>query len=285
MTARSPSSARSTRGRPRHRRLRPGAGGARRAPGTAAGAAARAERPRRSRQPLAVALRHLPLAVGYQETIGSAKCPCWITGVPVRAAFFEVPARAAAPRHAAPAGARWQPGSEAGQHGDAGGGGAARCALPVDPDHPSGRRAQPGGGANGLCAGRCRRPLTSRSCRSSTTSPAPWRRAISVSRAGAITLAEICAAGRASLLVPLAISKGHQVENARLLAEAGAAEMIPSNRAVGRLLAARLEALLSDGGRPAAHGRAARSLARPRAAADIADRVNKLGRRKAGGRR
>jgi UDP-N-acetylglucosamine--N-acetylmuramyl-(pentapeptide) pyrophosphoryl-undecaprenol N-acetylglucosamine transferase len=104
-----------------------------------------------------------------------------------------------------------------------------------------------------------------------------------VSRAGAITLAEICAAGRASLLVPLAISNGHQIDNARLLAEAGAAEMIPSNDLSADLLAARLEALLADGGRLAAMGLAARSLARPRAATDIADRVEELGRQKAGG--
>jgi len=99
-----------------------------------------------------------------------------------------------------------------------------------------------------------------------------------VSRAGAITLAEICAAGRASLLVPLSISKGHQVENARLLAAAGGADMIPSNELSAESLAARLEALLADGDRLAAMGRSARSLARPRAVADIADRVEELGR-------
>src|SRR6185369_16356573 len=49
-----------------------------------------------------------------------------------------------------------------------------------------------------------------------------------VSRAGAITLAEICAAGRASLLLPLAIAQGHQMGNAQLLAAAGAAEVVPS---------------------------------------------------------
>src|SRR3954467_6958517 len=27
-------------------------------------------------------------AVGYRQTIGELKCPCWVTGIPVRAAFF-----------------------------------------------------------------------------------------------------------------------------------------------------------------------------------------------------
>ena len=98
-----------------------------------------------------------------------------------------------------------------------------------------------------------------------------------ISRAGAITLAEICAAGRASLLVPLAISKGHQVDNARLLVEAGAAEMVRSDDLSPERLAAALETLLADGDRLAAMGRAARALARPRAAAEIADRVEELG--------
>ncbi len=98
-----------------------------------------------------------------------------------------------------------------------------------------------------------------------------------VPRAGAIPLAEICAAGRASLLVPLAIAQAHQVDNARLLVDAGGAEMIRSDEFSAEKLAVRLEELLADGARLAAMGRAARSLARPRAVADIADRVEELG--------
>ena len=94
-----------------------------------------------------------------------------------------------------------------------------------------------------------------------------------VSRAGAITLAEICAAGRAALLLPLAIAQGHQVGNAKLLAENGAAELIPSSELTPGLLGDRLEALLGDLPALDRMGRAARSLARPRAVADIADRL------------
>ncbi len=31
-------------------------------------------------------------AIGYPETAHDLKCPAWVTGVPVRARFFEVPA-------------------------------------------------------------------------------------------------------------------------------------------------------------------------------------------------
>jgi UDP-N-acetylglucosamine--N-acetylmuramyl-(pentapeptide) pyrophosphoryl-undecaprenol N-acetylglucosamine transferase len=98
-----------------------------------------------------------------------------------------------------------------------------------------------------------------------------------VSRAGAITIAEICAAGRASLLVPLAIAQAHQVDNARLLVDASGAEMIRSDELSPEKLSDQLAGLLADRSRLAAMGQAARSLARPHAVAAIADRVEELG--------
>ncbi len=97
-----------------------------------------------------------------------------------------------------------------------------------------------------------------------------------VSRAGAITLAEICAAGRPSLLVPLALAGGHQAGNARRLAAAGAAEVLPA-AATAEDLAEKLGALLADGAQLSDMARGARSLARPGAAAAIADRVEEVG--------
>lgn len=99
-----------------------------------------------------------------------------------------------------------------------------------------------------------------------------------VSRAGAVTLAEICAAGRPSVLIPLAIASGHQVENARALMAAGAAEVLTPGTGEDQRLAALLSALLSDRERLRSMARAARSLARPGAAAEIADRIEALGR-------
>src|SRR4028118_2159180 len=83
-----------------------------------------------------------------------------------------------------------------------------------------------------------------------------------VSRAGAITLAEICAAGRASLLVPLAIAQGHQVDNARVLADAGAAEMGTPGEATPEGAPGRPPRPPEDHHRPAPSRRALRSPAR-----------------------
>lgn len=96
-----------------------------------------------------------------------------------------------------------------------------------------------------------------------------------ISRAGAITLAEICAAGRASLLLPLSLAAAHQVGNARHLVDAGAAAMLLAE-ATAEDLAALLEALLTDLPRRQAMASSARSLARPQAAQDIADRIESL---------
>jgi UDP-N-acetylglucosamine--N-acetylmuramyl-(pentapeptide) pyrophosphoryl-undecaprenol N-acetylglucosamine transferase len=103
-----------------------------------------------------------------------------------------------------------------------------------------------------------------------------------VSRAGAITVAEICAASRAALFLPLTIAQAHQVDNARLLADAGAAELLTGEAATPDALAERLGALLGDGPRLARMGRAARGLARPGAVAAIADRLTELAERRVG---
>ncbi len=97
-----------------------------------------------------------------------------------------------------------------------------------------------------------------------------------VSRAGAITTAEICAAGRAALFVPLAIAGGHQEVNARALADGGAARLVLSAEATRERLASTLSELLADPSRLAAMGAAARSLARPDAVAAIADEIEAL---------
>lgn len=98
-----------------------------------------------------------------------------------------------------------------------------------------------------------------------------------VSRAGAITLAEICAAGRPGLLLPLTLAAAHQVGNARRLAEAGAAEMLTGDTTAPDLTQLLAE-LLADPERLQAMAENARALGRPRAAAIIADRVEALGR-------
>jgi len=94
-----------------------------------------------------------------------------------------------------------------------------------------------------------------------------------VSRAGAITCAELAAAGRPSVLVPLSLAEGHQDRNAAALEEAGAAWRLVGDRATPEGLAAALEELLLDPARLKAMGAAARGLARPDAAERIEERL------------
>jgi UDP-N-acetylglucosamine--N-acetylmuramyl-(pentapeptide) pyrophosphoryl-undecaprenol N-acetylglucosamine transferase len=97
-----------------------------------------------------------------------------------------------------------------------------------------------------------------------------------ISRAGAITLAEIGAAGRPSVLVPLPLAGHHQAANAAAFESAGAAMVVADAALDDMSLAARLRELLLVPARLEAMGAAARSLARPDAAARIADRLEAL---------
>ena len=95
-----------------------------------------------------------------------------------------------------------------------------------------------------------------------------------VCRAGATTLAELTAAGKPALLIPLpTAADDHQRKNAEVLARAGAAEVLEQRSLTGQELADRILALANDPSRREAMGRAATTLARPHAARAIADRV------------
>jgi UDP-N-acetylglucosamine:LPS N-acetylglucosamine transferase len=90
---------------------------------------------------------------------------------------------------------------------------------------------------------------------------------IVVCRAGAMTVAELAAAGVPSVLVPLPGAPGdHQTANARVLERAGAAVVLPDIECDPLRLAAILDGLLADPDALDAMGRAARSLGRPDAA-------------------
>jgi len=98
-----------------------------------------------------------------------------------------------------------------------------------------------------------------------------------VARAGATTLAELTAAGKPALLVPLpTAADDHQRRNAEVLEKAGAAEVMDQRTMTGDGLADRIIALAGDAPRRAAMARAARALARPDAARAIADKVLEL---------
>ena len=98
-----------------------------------------------------------------------------------------------------------------------------------------------------------------------------------VSRAGATSLAEITAAGKASILIPLpTATDDHQRKNADALVAAGAAELLLQSDLTGARLADRILALARDRARRQAMSAAARRLARPGAAKAIVDRALEL---------
>ena len=98
-----------------------------------------------------------------------------------------------------------------------------------------------------------------------------------VSRAGATTLAELTAAGKPSILVPLpTATDDHQRKNAEALASAGAAVVMLQKDASGPALAKAIGGLVNDPAARARMGAAARSLARPDAAKAIVDRALEL---------
>ncbi len=104
-----------------------------------------------------------------------------------------------------------------------------------------------------------------------------------VSRSGG-SVFELAAIGRPSILVPYPqATADHQATNARWLAEAGAAVVLPDADCTGERLQGLVGALLADRRRLEAMAESARSVGRPDAADRVADEVVAIARR--GGRR
>ena len=90
-----------------------------------------------------------------------------------------------------------------------------------------------------------------------------------ICRAGATTIAELAAAGVASVLVPFPFAvDDHQTTNARFLAHAGAAILVPQDELAPERLAQLLSGLTRAG--LAVMAQKARALARPDAAREVA---------------
>lgn len=95
-----------------------------------------------------------------------------------------------------------------------------------------------------------------------------------VARAGAMTVAEIAAAGRPAVLVPFAgATHGHQEANARALEAEGAAVVLTEAQATEESIGGAIAALLADPARLSAMGDAARRSAQPDAAARLCEIV------------
>jgi UDP-N-acetylglucosamine--N-acetylmuramyl-(pentapeptide) pyrophosphoryl-undecaprenol N-acetylglucosamine transferase len=93
-----------------------------------------------------------------------------------------------------------------------------------------------------------------------------------VARAGAMTCAEVTAAGLPALLVPYPhAADDHQRRNAEVLASAGAAEIIADDQLDGVRLASALGALFEDPAKRTVMAARAHALGRPDAAARVVD--------------
>lgn len=83
-----------------------------------------------------------------------------------------------------------------------------------------------------------------------------------ICRAGAMTAAEVSAAGRPAIFVPLVIARAHQQENIRHLVEGGGALMLEQNAGLGEALENTLFRLLPDSDKLRTIARLARDASR-----------------------
>jgi len=104
-----------------------------------------------------------------------------------------------------------------------------------------------------------------------------------VARAGASTIAELTAAGRASILVPLpSATDDHQTANARALTDAGGGVAIPQPQFTPDAVAAAVHRLLASDDALAETAALARAAGRPDAAERLADLAERIARIPAG---
>jgi UDP-N-acetylglucosamine--N-acetylmuramyl-(pentapeptide) pyrophosphoryl-undecaprenol N-acetylglucosamine transferase len=110
-----------------------------------------------------------------------------------------------------------------------------------------------------------------------TDMPAQYAAADVVLARSGSTVAELCAAGKPSVLVPFAAAADdHQRKNAEVLVNAGAAVMLLQRDVTPESLRTALVSLLNDGLRRREMAERARSLAKPDALKRIAEMVLKL---------
>jgi len=98
-----------------------------------------------------------------------------------------------------------------------------------------------------------------------------------IARAGASTIAELTAAGRPAILIPLPIATDdHQTVNAREMAKAGGARMIVQSEFTPEVLSAQIAAIAGDAQALGNAAERALSVGRPHATQDLADLVERI---------
>jgi len=100
-----------------------------------------------------------------------------------------------------------------------------------------------------------------------------------VCRAGAITAAEVAAAGRAAIFIPFGASTdSHQLRNAQEMERAGAARLIPEPQLTAERLAQEIFSLLDKPAELQAMAENARRLSKPHAVQEIVDLIEGVAR-------
>jgi UDP-N-acetylglucosamine--N-acetylmuramyl-(pentapeptide) pyrophosphoryl-undecaprenol N-acetylglucosamine transferase len=100
-----------------------------------------------------------------------------------------------------------------------------------------------------------------------------------ISRAGAMSIAELALIGKATVFVPSPnVSEDHQTHNARSLTDSGAALLLADSQ-VRTELEQTVVDLINDEPRRNALGTAIRQFARPNAAAAVVDQLERIARK------
>jgi UDP-N-acetylglucosamine--N-acetylmuramyl-(pentapeptide) pyrophosphoryl-undecaprenol N-acetylglucosamine transferase len=98
-----------------------------------------------------------------------------------------------------------------------------------------------------------------------------------VCRSGAITVAEVAAAGRAAIFIPFgAATDAHQTRNAEAMQQAGAARLLPQTELTPQRLTQEIFSLLDQPARITQMEDAARTMARPYAVEDLVNLIESL---------
>ncbi len=211
----------------------------------------------------------------YEDTGGDLRCPSVVTGTPVRSAFHRIGSLPVGPPHLLVLGGS-QGALQINQMVPELVAGLRQSFPDLTVTHQTGRAhleavrtayADRGlGGADG--AG------IETAAFLEDVAGAMARAHVIVSRAGALTCAEIAAAGRPAVFVPLTASGGgHQRYNATSLERGGAALVLDGDELTAADLLAAVTGLLEDRPRLEAMARSARLHAHPEAAERIADRL------------
>jgi UDP-N-acetylglucosamine--N-acetylmuramyl-(pentapeptide) pyrophosphoryl-undecaprenol N-acetylglucosamine transferase len=232
-------------------------------------------------------------ALGFAETAPVYGRKARVTGLPVRQAFFDIPPRAVAPA-LLPAGESIQPGVAVSPFtilvvGGSQGSRAINQAMVKVPPllvqelgavriiHQTGEHDY-----NEILNAYQAQGLAAEVHAFIDDIPGTLAQAdLVISRAGATAVAELAAAGRAAVLVPFpGAADQHQLENARAMEKAGAARVVVQSELTPERLAKEIRELMASPAALTGMETSARSLARPGAAARIADLIESLARSK-----